>query len=616
MNDLLLHRGPDNEGFLLKDIISLGHRRLSIIDLSENGIQPMSNEFNNIFLVCNGEIYNYKELTEHLIIKGHKFKSKSDSEVLLHLYEEYDENLLNKVNGMFSFAIWDEKNKKLIAAVDRFGKKPLYYSVNDKRLVFSSELKSLLLIPWINKNIDYNAVDRYFNFRYVPAPRTIFSDVKKLEQSNMMIWKDGEVSIKRYWKPQKLNLIEYNDYEIDNLYKLLTDAITVRLNSDVPLGIYLSGGIDSSTIAGIMNNLIKKNKVSYTVSFENEYNENEKAANIAKYLDFEFNSIEILNDDFDNISKLVYHLDEPYGDMIVLPSYNLSRKAKEQLTVVLTGDGADEIFSGYFHQKIMLKWKKYEYLLKMPLFSEIFSNITKRIPLSFLNSHFDYPDKLGNREKLKISQVAENSKRFGTFYESFTSCFTPQDKALLYTEDLKKRITHISLSDEIENQILNYKNEGFTFLSQLSLLDLKYWIPFIVLYRLDKLNMANSVETRSPYLDYRLVEMALNLEDSGKLNKNSNKQILRAINKKLFPDRLYEKGKQAFYMPFLAKYSVKFYEWCNQMLNKDKMVSEGLYNWKYIEELFIDSKNGSMLASRQLVALSMFEQWKKVFLVN
>ena len=381
----------------------------------------------------------------------------------------------------------------------------------------------------------------------------------------------------------------------------------------MPLGIYLSGGVDSSTIAGIMKDSSGKNKISYTVGFDNEFSEQDKANRIADYLGFEFNPIKVVSEDFDRLPEIAYHLDEPFGDMIVLPSYNLARKAKSQLTVVLTGDGADEILLGYFHQKIMAKWCKLKNIFSVPYIPSLASRIATMTPLKILNSFFDYPDRLGIRERNKISYAMKDIENFGTFYDTFISWFTRYDKDILYTEGFKNQITNEKFSNEIEKQISEYRNEGFSFLSQLSLLDLKYWLPFILLFRLDKLNMANAVETRSPFLDYRIVEFALNLEDAAKLNPSGSKFILRNINKRIFPENLYEKGKQAFYMPFLKMYSEKFHNWCEKMLDRREIIKEGLFEWKYIEGLLKDSKTGSMLASRQLVSLSMFQQWRKVF---
>ncbi len=325
MTESLTHRGPDNFGYFRDNNVSLGHRRLSIIDLSPSANQPMKNEDGTIHLVCNGEIYNYKEKTIELKSKGHVFRSNSDSEVLLHLYEEYHDDFLEHVNGMFAFALWDSNRKRMLLSVDRFGKKPLYYSFNNGSLIFASELKALLYCKWIKRDIDMKAIDRYLTLRYVPAPMTIFSSIKKLEPSTLMVWEQGKVKISRYWQP-KSNPLSFNEDKLTDMFEeLLTDSIRVRLQSDVPLGIYLSGGVDSAAIAGLMNNLVDGPKISYTATFNYKYNEYQRAKNIADHLGFYFNTVEVTQDNFDLFSDIMYHLDEPFGDLLCLPSFLMAK---------------------------------------------------------------------------------------------------------------------------------------------------------------------------------------------------------------------------------------------------------------------------------------------------
>ncbi|MDD4182697.1 MAG: asparagine synthase (glutamine-hydrolyzing) [Candidatus Omnitrophica bacterium] len=612
MTDALSHRGPDNRGFFQDDIVSLGHRRLSIIDLSVEANQPMSNEDGTIHLICNGEIYNYKEKTIEMKAKGHSFRSKSDCEVLLHLYEECGDNFLKDVNGMYAFALWDSRKKRLLLAVDRFGKKPLYYAVSDNRIIFASELKSLLFFEWVSKNIDYTAVDRYLSLRYIPAPMTCFRAVKKLEQSTIMIWENGNIALKRYWIPKPNKICNFNSDEyIEHFRELLTDAVKLRLQSDVPLGIYLSGGVDSSAIAGLMKLLTGGRKVSYTASFEYKHDEHNRAQGVAAYLDYEYNRVKVVKDDFSFMPSIMYHLDEPFGDLLCLPAFMLAKKAKEKLTVVLTGDGADEILNGYFHQKLMLLRQKHNAILGMPGIETVLSGFSKAIPSSFLNMFFDYPDRFGPREKIKLSHALSGCSSFGSFYDGVTSCFTVQDKAGLYADSFVSRMQHETLAEEYQREIQN--SGDFSFSSKLSLLDIKYWIPFSVIYRLDKMNMAHAVETRSPFLDFRVVEYALNLPDSLKVSKRRNKEILRCLIEQLYPPSYREKGKQAFYVPMVSQYENKFKEWASDLLTPETVGRRGLFKWPYVEKLFELSNKKSMLANRQVTVLAMLELWFRVF---
>ncbi|HWQ08115.1 MAG TPA: asparagine synthetase B, partial [Holophaga sp.] len=268
MTTLLRHRGPDAEGFWRGDGVGLGHRRLAILDLSPAGAQPMCDEAGAIHLVCNGEIYDYQTHNAVLTGLGHHIRSGSDSETLVHLYEEHGEGLLERVNGMFAMALWDQFEKRLLVAVDRFGKKPLYYACLGERLVLASELKSLLLFPWVSREPDPAAVDRYLALRYVPAPMTILKSIRKLEPSSLLEWREGRVRVRTYWKPAPQACGAYGPAQVDDFQELLTDAIRLRLQSDVPLGLYLSGGVDSSAVAGIMSGMTPGEKVSYSVGFD------------------------------------------------------------------------------------------------------------------------------------------------------------------------------------------------------------------------------------------------------------------------------------------------------------------------------------------------------------
>jgi len=615
MTDMMQHRGPDSHGQYQDSLVSLGHRRLSIIDLSDAGSQPMCNEDSSIYLVCNGELYNYLDVTKDLLAKDHYLKSKSDSEILLHLYEEYGDNFLDNVNGMFAFILWDKRERRLLAAVDRFGKKPLYYVYYQGKLLLASEMKSLLIFPWVNREIDPLAIDRYLTLRYVPAPLSMFKMVRKLEPSTMLIWQNGEIKIKPYWFPKRGNDIPFNEHTVDEFQTLFSDAVQIRLQSDVPLGLYLSGGIDSSAIAGCIHSLASKPLVTYTLSLDYKYNEKEKAQRIAEYLGYEFNPVTIQEDYFNEMPKIMYHLDEPFGDLLSLPAYFLARKAKEKLTVVLTGDGADEIFMGYFHQRLMMLRHRWRLLFNVPGMDRLLEKSVSLMPVSFMNLFFDYPDKIQQREKRKLVQTITNSRYFGTFYEGITSCFTSEDKGSLYLPQLVSHICNDCISDEIEHELKSYAD--FTYPSQLSLLDLKYWIPFSVIFRLDKMNMGHAVETRSPFLDYRIVEMALNLSVKGKMYNGKNKIILRKIIERLYPPALREPGKQAFYMPLTSQYRNRYYKWVTSLLNEKTVLSRGLFQWPYIKDLLSAfQQNGSMLINRQLTSLAMLELWFNVFVDN
>jgi len=610
--DMMAHRGPDNGRVERHGPVSLGHRRLSILDLSEAGNQPMSNEDGSVHVVCNGEIYNYLELRAELKARGHAFRSGSDSEVLLHLYEEHGSDLLRQVNGMFAFVLWDERRRLLVAAVDRFGKKPLYFARGKDRLALTSELKGLLPFSWVDRAVDPVAIDRYMSLRHVPAPLTIFASIRKLCPAQMLLWDEEGMRVASYWRPTYEERREPEATLAEEFAATLEDAVRIRLHSDVPLGIYLSAGVDSTSIAGLMRRHSTGRRISYTVGFDNEHNEEKRARAFAEHLGFDFNPVRVDPHDFDHLERIAWHLDEPFGDMIVVPAYKLAAKAKESLTVVLTGDGADEILNGYLHHKVLSQRSRWDGIFALPGVARLAALAVQTIPAAVLDAFFDYPDRFGPRERLKLAQTLELGRTEEGFYEGLMSWFTPQDKAALYTPALAAGIGENTMGADFWAAM--HSVGDFPFLARLTLLDLRFWLPFIVLYRLDKLNMAHAVETRSPFLDYRLVQLALNLPAQLKLGGARSKEAIRRVHDGLYPPSLHERGKQAFYIPFLSAYKKRLLPWFQDMCSRSAVERRGYFRWEYVRDTFAQMESGSMLANRQMVSLAMLEQWHRVFL--
>lgn len=611
MNDLLRHRGPDSSGLWRGGPASLGQRRLSILDLSAAGAQPMHNEDNTVHLVCNGEIYNYLDLNRaHL--GGHGFVSRSDSETLLHLYEEFGLDLLAEVNGMFAFAIWDERQRRLVAGVDRIGKKPLYYAESEGRLALASELKSLLLLPWVRREVDPQAVDHYLSFRHVPAPLTMFRSVRKLEPATMLVWQDGKTRLSRYWEVEPRAEMPYGEAAREGFRELFADAVKIRMQSDVPLGLYLSGGVDSAAVGGMMRELEPGGqREAYTVSIDYKHDEGPRARAIASHLGYGFHEVRVQPEDFDLFGEIAWHLDEPMGDIIALPSYLLAREAKKSLTVTLTGDGADEILSGYFHHKVM-RLRQGSAVLQNRVLAALTGTAARAVPCAVFNALFDYPDRIGPRERHKVAEMLKAGGHLGRFYEALTSCLTAGDKAALYSPDFVAQLQgHTPVHALLERDLSAHP--GFSFTSTLGLVDIKYWLPYSVLFRLDKLNMAHAVETRSPFLDYRLVQFAMNLAEEGR-NGTRNKEVLRWLIDGMYPPQLREKGKQAFYMPVTGTWRQRFRAWVLDLLSPKAVASRGMFRWAYVEELLRAEARGSMLANRQLSALAMLELWHRAFI--
>lgn len=613
MTELLRHRGPDGCGYFTNGAVSLGHRRLAVIDLSDAAAQPMANEDDTLHLVINGEIYNYIEKSVELRAKGHRFRSSSDSETLLHLYEEYGNDFLDHVNGMFSFILWDKKRNRLVAAVDRFGKKPLYYTSNGDRFAFSSELKSLLKLPWVAKDVNPLAIDRYLSLRYVPAPLSIFKSIRKFEPATVMTLTDGKPHFRQYWSVERQDTLKYDDDARERFQELMTDAVRIRMHSDVPLGLYLSGGVDSAVVGSLMAASNGASRVSYTLGADYEYDESERANEISDILGYEFNQVSMSPDDFNLAPRIAYHLDEPFGDLICFPSYLLAKKARDKLTVVLTGDGGDEILNGYLHHKAMSARWRGKAVFNIPGAGRIFSAGTRMAPSALLRSLFDYPDNFGAMEKNKLAGALSKVSDFGKFYEGITSCFSTDDKARLYTDGFSRLAADGEpLGEEVNRHMQSLR--AYSGLSMLSILDLKYWIPFSVIFRLDKLNMANSVETRCPLLDYRIVQMAVNLEDAAKLNSRRDKEILRDMADKLYGPSTITNKKQAFYMPVTIRNRAEYHKWISGMLSRPDFENRGIFRMPYIKSMFEWFERGSMLATRQLTALAMLELWFTIFI--
>ena len=347
MTNSMIHRGPDDEGYYVQDAVGLGMRRLCIID-PKGGAQPISNEDKTIWVILNGEIYNYLELRKELQSKGHKFSTKTDTETIVHAYEEYGEHCVTKLNGMFAFAIWDCRKQKLLLARDRLGIKPLYYFLDNRHLVFGSELKAILEHPEIPRAIDLEALDSYLTFEYIPAPLSIFKGIKKLPPGHTLVLQDGKASIRQYWD---LPFERFEGREEDlcqALYDLVKDSVRMRLISDVPLGAFLSGGIDSSAIVCMMSELMNQPVKTFSIGFDDpSYNELRYARTVAKHFGTDHHELTIKPDVVNLVENLVRYLDEPLADVSVFPTYLVSQLARQNVTVVLSGDGGDELFAGY-----------------------------------------------------------------------------------------------------------------------------------------------------------------------------------------------------------------------------------------------------------------------------
>ncbi len=498
------HRGPDDEGIYIKGPVGLGSRRLAIIDLSPAGHQPLSNENKTVWITFNGEIYNFHELRQKLIKKGHRFRSQTDTETVVHLWEDYGVDCLKFLRGMFAFAIWDERKQTLFLARDRLGKKPLKYYLDNKTLIFASELKAILTQK-ISRELDLQAVDHFFGLEAVPEPLTGFKQIKKLPAGSYLLLKNGRVVVKRYWQLNFSEKLNFSQAEWINLIKeKLIEAVKLRLVSDVPVGAFLSGGIDSSLVVALMNQLGQKEINTFSVGFEGGSDELPYARTVAKKLATRHHEIILKPDSWRLLPKLAESYEEPYGDPSALPTFLVSRLAGKTLKVVLNGDGGDENFAGY------QRYQKFA----------VMNPIGRWLP--FLNS---------------------GSNIYPAAYLGLTAPVS--FKKTLYRPELFDRVDPSATKTLFQKQQL----KRLTPLDNVLKTDFRLYLTQVLLPKVDMASMANSLEVRSPFLDQELVELTAKMPDKFKLKGLTGKYILKQAAQDWLPSEIINRPKMGFSFP-------------------------------------------------------------------
>ncbi|MFQ5456308.1 MAG: asparagine synthase (glutamine-hydrolyzing), partial [Nitrospirota bacterium] len=498
------HRGPDDEGIYTDPLAHLGMRRLNIIDL-ETGHQPIHNEDKTVWTVFNGEIYNFPDLRKALINKGHRFYTLADTEVIIHLYEEYEEDFIKHLRGMFAIALWDTKTKSGYLVRDRLGIKPLYYTKTPLGIVFGSEIKTILEAPVTSAEMDISSLNDYITFGYIPEPKSIFKNIHKLSPGTFLKIQHGDVKERCYWKlsdfaPEK----DYGEsYYLEGILEQIREAVKIRLISDVPLGAFLSGGIDSSMVVAIMSELLDKPVKTFTIGFdETVFDETGYARTSASHFGAEHHELVVRPDFITMIDDISYILDEPFADQSVIPTYYVSRLAREKVTVVLSGDGGDELFGGYETYIWALKEKRYNwfpYTLKTLL-----RGISQIMPYGFYGKNYLEHIALNNEER---------------FINSISTSI--QFKKRLFSNDFIKRLTSLDNSGIFHN----YLNEidGRDFIDKILYLDIKTYLVGDILTKVDRMSMGHSLEARVPLLDHKLVEFACKIPASYKIRNMVSK---------------------------------------------------------------------------------------------
>uniref|UniRef100_A0A6H1ZTQ6 Putative asparagine synthase n=1 Tax=viral metagenome TaxID=1070528 RepID=A0A6H1ZTQ6_9ZZZZ len=611
------YRGPDDEGVLIAPPIGLGHRRLSIIDLSPAGNQPMCNEDGTIWLVFNGEIYDFERLRQRLKSRGHRLKSRTDCETIIHLYEDEGVECLKELNGMFAFALWDSPRQILWLVRDRLGIKPLIYWWDGRRLVFASEIKAILCDPEVRKEIDGEAFDLYLTLNYVPAPWTIFKNIRKLEPGSYLLAKKGEISVETYWD-LPLKTEDGEDYPAEDLYEqhrgdpsrqlrlLLEEAVKRRLIADVPLGAFLSGGIDSSIIVSLMARNSGQPVKTFSIGYKDlpYFDETRYAREVAELYHTEHHEFKLgYRDLLDVFPTVLQNLDEPFADSSIIPTYIVSRETKKHVTVALSGDGGDELFAGY-RMYLGEYWSRY--YSKIPLFLRdgLLAPIISALP--------DARDKPGLEAIRRIKKFVRGMN--SSFPERF--CAWREIFPLTMREALLKEPPGQDLYLHLIHKMFEKEADRFPgdILNLMLFLDIKGLLPGDMLNKVDRMSMLNSLEVRVPFLDYTLVEFVFRLRGDMKLKGRNRKFILMQTFKDLLPPSLLKRPKWGFEIPIGAwlRNDLKFL--IDEYLTEDLIKRQGLFHFKFIRDLISQHMNNRRDTSWQLWNLIVFQHWYKTYL--
>ncbi len=605
MCERMKHRGPDSEGLWLEKDVALGMRRLSIIDL-HTGEQPVYNEDRSVVVVMNGELYNFREVRADLEKRGHEFETHTDTEILPHLYEEYGEAMLDEINGMFAFALWDKRREKLLIARDRFGEKPLYYGVFDDKLIFGSELKVLLANPSVKTELNTDALRQFLSFDYVPAPASIYKNIYKLPAAHFLTVENGEIKTRRYWNltwkkdDPKSATFESKTAELRDL---LADAVRMRLVSDVPLGILLSGGVDSSTVAAFATRFSTEKVKTFSIGFdEDSFDESKFARQVAKHLDTEHYEDKLsVEKAADLISEIGSWLDEPMSDGSLIPTFLLSRFVRKHVTVALGGDGGDEIFAGYpmyFAHKVANIYGRVPPILR----SGLIEPLVNRLPVSNKNISFDYKAKRFVAAS-KFDLVARHHSYFGSFSIS-------EQRRVLSKEILASTESDIYKGAKELLEICDATNE----IEKMQFLDINYYMAEDILTKVDRASMAVSLEVRAPFLDPRVAQFAASIPLSYKLKGSKGKYILKKAVEPLLPKGILERPKKGFGIPVADWLKGKLNPLMRDLLAPSRLKDQGLFDPDNVEKLIREHETGVASNHKQLWTLLVFQLWFDNFL--
>jgi len=586
----------------------MGTRRLSIIDVA-GGDQPIFNEDRTVAVCFNGEIYNYLELTKELQARGHRFATRSDTEVLVHAYEEYGADFLERLNGMFAFALYDVHRGELLLARDRAGQKPLYYHQENGRLIFASEVKAILEASHVQRRCNVRAIDSYLALRYVPQPDTLFEGIRVLPAAHRLRMRRGQVQVERYWDipPARLSFGPERGY-LEEFEARFLDAVKLTMRSDVPVAAYLSGGIDSSLVVAAMRQFTDKLK-TFSIGFGSPIDETGQASELAAHLGCEHENVLCRPEDFRRLPQVVWHLERPIGDALILAYFRLAEEASRHAKVVLSGEGADELFAGYSFHKIIRWTEVYRRYVPGLLNRGVTVPLLRLAPVDLLDKFFIYPAHLGRKGKAKAVDYLSRyeSRTLNQNYVALRALFDCEERGRLYTQAYRDLAT-----DDWQAQP---DQETGGILERLLRLQFNDWLQDNLLLRQDKNTMAHSLELRAPFLDHNLIELAFRMPPRLKLRGLVDKYIERKFARKLLPPANARRSKNPFYLPLEHfRGNPELDDLVRLTLDPDRVRRRGYFDPDQVRHLVARMDRGEFLDLKQVLSLVILELWHMVFI--
>jgi asparagine synthase (glutamine-hydrolysing) len=595
MCDVIRHRGPDDEGVWVDEGVALGMRRLSIIDLS-TGHQPIHNEDRSVWIVFNGEIYNYRELRRELESAGHRFYTATDTEVIVHAYEQWGRDAIARLRGMFGLAIWNTRTRALLVARDRIGIKPMHYATVNGRLYFGSELKSLLQAPDLPRDLDPDALDHYLSFLYTPRDGSIFKSVRKLAPGHLLTWQDGRIAIEPFWElPADETFTGSEEDAVSGLRAVLTDAVRSHLISDVPLGAFLSGGIDSSLVVGLMSEVSGGRVKTFSIGFdEPEFDELEPARRVAEHFGTEHHEFVVKPDGVGILDRLIAHFDEPFADSSAIPTWYVSEMARRHVTVVLSGDGGDELFGGY---------DRYLPHPRVVAFDRYSPRALRRVA-EIAAARLPH----GVRGKNFLRHVGRDEQ--GRYLDAIRF-FGADEKPALLTADLRRAIAGPDPETRLASHFERFAHLPWP--SQMMRFDAGTYLPEDVLTKVDRMSMAHSIESRVPLLDNDVIAFASALPSSLKIKNGRRKHVLKEVAATLLPADILNRRKQGFGVPLGTWFRGNLRELFADTLLSSASLQRGYFQPGFVRQIVGEHLTGKRDHTLRLWQLVVFEKWHELY---